>query len=121
MDKSIHKKWDHIVQSTEDKSIADALYLDSLYVKQAVIKQVIENAKYAGLIPTDTIIESKDYRWVIRVTEHQLLILKLQETAKEKPYSPSSIKCLNKHIQELARKTSKTLADLLINNYPPKP
>lgn len=117
----IDKEVGNSCHPSEDKSIAHSLYLDDLYVPHEVIEKVIRNVKTDGLIPKNSTRENKEYQWIIKMIKHHLLILKLQERAKEKPYSPGSMACLDRHVDELVRKISKALAEMLRNYYPPKP
>ncbi|ELH3779983.1 hypothetical protein RPZ95_003147 [Vibrio parahaemolyticus] len=111
-----------ITESLNDsKELACGLYLDGDYVFQKVMRKVIKNAKSDGLIPPNSTQENKYYQWVVEMTKHQLLILRIKERAKVKPYSPTGMECLNNYIRHLVRKVSETLADELANYYPPKP
>ncbi|HCG5931461.1 TPA: hypothetical protein NJ079_005166 [Vibrio parahaemolyticus] len=121
MDELTENKSIAIEETSDNKSLANALYLDGVYVVEEVIRIVIKNAKLSGLLHKNSNDDNKDYQWVIKMVEHQLLILRLQECSKERPYAPSSIKCLNKYIDDLARKISKMLAGILTNYYPLKP
>lgn len=104
--------------SPEDISISKALYLDGIYVECNVLEHVIENSKHVGLISKNAGEDDDNYKWVVSMAKHHMLILKLQETAKEKPYEPVGKECLDLHVQEIVRKTSKVLADALKLHYP---
>ncbi|MDX1256811.1 hypothetical protein N7K92_15710 [Vibrio parahaemolyticus] len=102
----------------EDISMSKALYLDGIYVESKAIEQVVENAKSVGLIPQNASEDDDNHKWVVSMAKHHMLILKLQDTAKDKPYEPMGRKCLDLHVQEIVRKTSKVLADALKLHYP---
>ncbi|HAS6601732.1 hypothetical protein P3638_14530 [Vibrio parahaemolyticus] len=112
---------DTSVPSITNKNTATALYLDGLYVADNVLEQVIDSVKQAGLLPKNCPPSDKQYQWVANMTEHHRLILNLQNLAREHPYRPVSMKCLDKHIQEQAHKVCKIIADRLSYDYPPQP
>lgn len=98
-----------------------ALYLDGLYVPEKVTELVIDSAIKSGLISEGYNQSDNLVRWVIKTTEHHLLILNLQDCAKESPYSPMSMACLDKHVKAQARLVCKVLATMLTSYYPPRP
>ncbi|HCG8579258.1 hypothetical protein [Vibrio parahaemolyticus] len=106
--------------SEEDILISKALYLDGIYVECNVLEHVIENAKHVGLISKNYGKDDDNHRWVVSMVKHQMLILKLQDIAKEKPYTPLGVKCLDAHIKDLAKKISKVLAVALLSYSPVK-
>ena len=101
-----------------DISMSKGLYLDGIYVECKVLEHVIENAKHVGLISKAAGEDDDNRKWVLSMAKHHMLILKLQEIAKEKPYEPVGKECLDLHVQEIVRKTSKVLADALKLHYP---
>ena len=105
----------------EDISMSKALYLDGMYVEDKVIEHVIENAKYVGLISKTASEDDDKYRWVVSIAKHHMLILKFQDMAKERPYSPMGMVCLTNYIHVIVRKVCKVLADMLTRYYPTKP
>ncbi|KOY26727.1 hypothetical protein NDJ59_18425 [Vibrio parahaemolyticus] len=104
--------------SPEDISISKALYLDDIYVEFHVLEHVIENAKHVGLISKVAGEDDDNHKWVVSMAKHHMLILKLQDIAKEKPYSPMGMACLEGYIQLIVRKVCKVLADTLTRYYP---
>ncbi|CAK1814853.1 conserved hypothetical protein [Vibrio crassostreae] len=102
----------------EDILMSKALYLDRAYVEDNVIEYVVENAKYVGLISKNASEDDDDYKWVVGMAKHHMLILNLHDMAKEKPYSPMGMVCLEVYIQVIVRKVCKALADTLTRYYP---
>ncbi|TLS81667.1 hypothetical protein IHC93_12195 [Photobacterium damselae subsp. damselae] len=98
--------------------MSKALYLDGIYVECNVLMHVIENAKHVGLISKNAGKDDDNHKWVVSMVKHQMLILKLQDAAKDKPYEPMGRKCLDLHVQEIVRKINKVLADVLKHYYP---
>ncbi len=105
----------------DDMSIANALYLDGLYVPEKVTELVINSAIKSGLISKRYNHNDNLVQWVIKATEHHLLILNLQDCAKESPYTPTSMACLDKYVKAKARLVCKALAAMLTSYYPPRP
>ncbi|MGQ5486792.1 hypothetical protein FA893_04235 [Photobacterium damselae subsp. piscicida] len=95
-------------------SIANALYLDGLYVPEKVTELVIDGAIKSGLISKGYNQSDNLVQWVIKTTEHHLLILNLQDCAKENPFIPTSMACLDKYVKAQARLVCKALAAMLI-------
>lgn len=102
----------------EDISMSKALYLDEIYVECEVLEHVIKKAKHVGLISKTAGEDDDNRKWVLSMAKHHMLILKLQDIAKEKPYSPMGMACLEDYIQLIVRKVCKVLADTLTRYYP---
>ncbi|EPN4955937.1 hypothetical protein ACT0HV_003940 [Vibrio diabolicus] len=119
MSDSIDNK-DSDTATLEDIAMSRALYLDGMYIQNKVVELVINNAKADGLISNKTSKDDKNYQWVVHMAEHHMLILKLQDRAKGKTYTPMGMECINNHALEIVRKISKAMADTLMLYYPPK-
>ncbi|CAH8202226.1 hypothetical protein [Vibrio aestuarianus] len=119
MSNSYNEKSNNV--TPEDISISKALYLDGIYVESKAIEQVVENAKFVGLISDNSGEDDDNHKWVVSMAKHHMLILKLQDVAKEKPFSPNGIASLDDYIKVTVRKVSKALADALMRIRPTIP
>lgn len=119
MSKLIIKESNTSLEKSQNDYLAKGLYLDNMYVQDKVVELVIEAAKSSGFLPHYAHSGNLSYVWIIDMTHHHLMILSHQESAKENPYSPSDMRCLNRKIKQLSCKVNMALADILTNHYPP--